>query len=73
MDFDQFEQRSVMQILTLEKSAPKKIHECLVAVYGESVASYSTVKYSSSRFKRGLMEPRRRRMCMMYYFRGYPR
>ena len=44
MDFDKFEQRSVIQILTLEKSAPKEIHECLVAVYGESAASYSTVK-----------------------------
>src|SRR6266536_4860776 len=53
MDFDKIEQRSVINFLTLEKSASKEIHECLVAVYGESAASYSTVKEWSSRFKRG--------------------
>src|SRR6266536_5945261 len=53
MDFDKIEQRSVIKFLTLEKSASKEIHECLVAVYGESAASYSTVKEWSSRFKRG--------------------
>src|SRR6266536_6390215 len=65
MDFDKIEQRSVIKFLTLEKNAPKEIHERLVVVYGESAASCSTVKVWSSRFKRGILslEDDRRSGC----------
>lgn len=65
MDFDKIEQRSVIKFLILEKNAPKEIYERLVAVYGESAASYSTVKEWSSRFKQGRLslEDDRRSGC----------
>ncbi len=53
MNFEKFEYRSVIKLLTKEGVAPKDIHLRLVAVYGDLAPSKATVARWAAEFKRG--------------------
>ena len=52
-DISKCEYRAIIKFLTLEKEPANNIHERLVSVYGDSVASYATVTRWVAEFKRG--------------------
>ena len=45
--------RAMIECLTKEDQSPKNNHERMVRIYGDTAASYATIKKWSAEFRRG--------------------
>jgi hypothetical protein len=50
---DKIECRAVMKLLVEEGLTPNEIHSKFIKLYGDSSASFSTIKKWAAEFKRG--------------------
>ena len=55
LKMDKIEYRAVIKFFVKEGLTPKEIHSKFIKVYGDSSASFSTIKKWAAEFKRGLV------------------
>ena len=53
LKMDKIEYRAVIKLLVKEGLTPNEVHSKFIKVYGDSSASFSTIKKRAAEFKRG--------------------